>query len=91
MTKKSIHTTSPMKLLDNIQRVNAPDAIWDKIQAEINARTENVVPMFYVKAIAAAVALLLVANVLLVLNWNESNTQNGLEELTPQIEYTLYE
>lgn len=89
--KKSIHTTNEMELLDNIQKVPAPDALWGKVQQRIAEQAKDVVPMHYARAIAAAVALLFVANILLAVNWTTTETDSGLEELLPQTEYTLYE
>lgn len=89
--KKSIDTTNKMELLDNIQKVSAPEALWGKVQERIAEQAKDVVPMHYARAIAAAVALLFVANILLAVNWTKTETNSGLEELIPQTEYSLYE
>ncbi len=88
---KSIRITTEMERLGNIQKVPAPAALWGKVQLHVANQAKDVVPMHYARAIAVAVALLFVANVYLVANNTNTETQSGLEEFIPQTEYSLYE
>jgi hypothetical protein len=80
-----------MERLENIQKVPAPDALWSKVQQRIANQAKDVVPMHYARAIAIAVVLLFVANIYMVANNNNTETQSRLEEFVPQTEYSLYE
>lgn len=88
---KSIPIRDEMDQLENIQKAPAPAALWSKVQQRIANQTKDVLPMHYARAIAVAVALLLVANVYLIANNTHTKTQSGLEEFVPKIEYSLYE
>ncbi|MFB1004203.1 MAG: hypothetical protein QMC70_08720 [Bacteroidia bacterium] len=88
---KSIPITNEMERLENIQKVPAPDALWSKVQQRIANQAKDVVPMHYARAIAIAVVLLFVANIYMVANNNNTETQSRLEEFVPQTEYSLYE
>ena len=88
---KSIPIRKEMERLENIQKVPAPDALWSKVQQRIANQAKDVVPMHYARAIAIAVVLLFVANIYMVANNNNTETQSGLEEFVPQTEYSLYE
>lgn len=89
--KKSISIRNEMELLANIQPVPAPDALWGKVQQRIAQQGKDIVPMHRARAMAAAVALLCMVNILLAVNWTKTETTSGLEELVPQTEYSLYE
>jgi len=88
---KSIPIRKEMERLENIQKVPAPAALWSKVQQRIANQAKDVVPMHYARAIAVAVALLLVANVYLIANNTHTEAQSRLEEFVPQTAYSIYE
>lgn len=80
-----------MELLNNIKKVTAPDALWHKVNERVHKQQADIVPMHNVRAIAVAVALLFIANVVFAVQWTNTTDEVSLEEIIPEENYSLYE
>ncbi len=87
---KSKKNEYPMERLKSIQRVDAPADLYNKVLQSI-AKQKDVVPMVYVRTIAATVALFVTASIYIGISTQKSSSNSeDLSQLVSQTNYQLY-
>lgn len=79
-----------LDLLNKIQLTKAPDHLYDKVLERIEAAPARSVPMYWIKAAAVAIFLLLVTDIAVIKMHKMDDNQSVTSQLIEIDNYQLY-
>ena len=92
MTQDSSNNTEVVRMerLQNIQKVQAPEGLYERILSKVEEQKTDIVPLHWVKVAAAIIILFISADVLVLMKSSKTSVENELRELVPNSSTQLY-
>lgn len=79
-----------LEILKEIRQVEVPEDLYGRITRQIGDRVRSVVPLHWVGAAAAGIALLILIDVFAIRNNSQSQSEQTTEQLIPVTNNALY-